>query len=57
LAHESIIDRLIPIENLAMHLPLVIVSDLAARLWKHSPDRQQELHLLWLENSALGCNP
>ena len=53
LAHEGVIDRLVALENLAMHLALVVVPDLAARLREHSLDRQQELHLLRLEDAAL----
>src|SRR5262249_45722624 len=36
-----------------MNLALVIVPDLAARLWEHGLDRQQKSHLLWLEDTAL----
>ena len=32
LAHEGVVDRLVALENLAMHLALVVVPDLAARL-------------------------
>ena len=53
LTHEGIVDRLVALENLAMHLALVVVPDLAARLGKHSLDRQQEAHWLRLEDAAL----
>ena len=36
-----------------MHLALVVVPDLAARLWENGLDRQQEAHLLRLEDAAL----
>jgi hypothetical protein len=51
--HESVVDRLVTLENLPMHLALVIVPDLAARLRKHGLDRQQEAHLLRLEDASL----
>ena len=53
LAHEGVVDRLIALENLAMHLALVVVPDLAARLREHGLDRQQKPHLLRLEDAAL----
>src|SRR5450830_2189612 len=53
LTHEGIVNRLVALENLAMHLALVVIPDLAARLGKHSLDRQQEAHLLRLEDAAL----
>jgi len=39
LAHEGVVDCLVAIEDLAMHLPLVVVPDLAARLREHGLDR------------------
>ena len=53
LAHEGVVDRLVALENLAMHLALVVVPDLAARLREDGLDRQQEPHLLRLEDAAL----
>ena len=53
LAHEGVVDRLVALENLAMHLALIVVPDLAARLREHGLDRQQEPHLLRLEDAAL----
>jgi hypothetical protein len=53
LAHKGAVDRLIARENLAMHLALVVVPDLAARLREHGLDRKQETHLLRLEDAAL----
>jgi hypothetical protein len=53
LAHEGVVDSLVALEYLAMHLALTVVPELAARCWEHSLDRQQEPHLLRLENSAL----
>jgi hypothetical protein len=51
LSHEGIIDRLVAIENLSMHLALVVIPNLAARLRKNGFDRQQEAHLLRLEDA------
>jgi hypothetical protein len=53
LAHKGVVDRLVALENLAMHLALVVVPDLAARLRKYGLYRQEELHLLRLEDAAL----
>ena len=53
LAHEGVVDRLVALENLPMHLALVVVPDLAARLREDGLDRQQEPHLLRLEDAAL----
>jgi uncharacterized protein (DUF302 family) len=51
LSHEGIIDRFLAIENLSMHLALVVIPNLAARLRKNGFDRQQEAHLLRLEDA------
>ena len=51
LAHEGIVDRLVALENLPMHFALVVVPDLAARLRENGLDRQQEAHLLRLEDA------
>jgi hypothetical protein len=53
LAHERIINGLVAIEYLAMYLALVVIPDLAARLRKYGPDRQQKPHLLRLEDTSL----
>ena len=53
LAHEGVVDRLVALKNLAMHITLVVVPDLTARLREHGLDRQQESHLLRLEDAAL----
>src|SRR5258707_3484207 len=42
LAHEGVVDRLVAFENLPMHLALLVIPDLAARLWENSFDRQKE---------------
>jgi hypothetical protein len=39
LAHKRVVDRLIALENLPMHLPLVVVPDFPAGLRKNSLDR------------------
>jgi hypothetical protein len=54
--HKSVVDRFIPLENLPMHLTLVIVPNFATRLREHCFDRQQKAHLLWLEDAALGID-
>jgi hypothetical protein len=53
LSHEGIFDRFITLENLPVHLALVVIPGLAAGLRKHRFDRQQEAHLLRLEDTAL----
>ena len=53
LAHEGVVDRLVALENLPMHLALIVVPDLAARLGENGLDRKQESHLLRLEDAAL----
>jgi len=45
----SVVSRLVALENMAMHLALIVVPNLAARLGEHGLDRQQEVHLLRLE--------
>jgi hypothetical protein len=54
LAHKCIVDRLVALENLAMHFALVVVPDLATRLGEHGLNRQEEPHLLWLEDARCG---
>ena len=53
LAHEGVVDGLVAVENLPMHLALVVIPDPAARPWEDGLDRQQEAHLLRLEDAAL----
>ena len=38
-SHEGVVDRFVALENLAMHLALIVVSDLAARLREHGLER------------------
>ena len=47
-------DCLVTIENLPMHLTLVVVPNLASRLWEDGSNREQEAHPLRLEDTALG---
>ena len=56
LAHEGVVDRFIAIEDLPMHLALVVVPDFTARLREDGLDRQQEPHLLRLEDATLRVN-
>jgi hypothetical protein len=51
--HEGVVDCLIALKYLAMNFPLVVIPDFAARLRKHRLDRQQETHLLRLEDASL----
>src|SRR5262249_522665 len=53
LPHESVVDRLVTVENLPMHLALIVVPDFAAGLWEHGLNRQQESRLLRLEDAPL----
>jgi hypothetical protein len=39
LSHESVVDRLVSFENLPVHLPLVVIPDLTARLRENRFDR------------------
>ncbi len=50
LPHKGVIYCLDALIDLAVHLALVVVPDFAARFRKYGFDRQQEAHLLWLEN-------
>jgi hypothetical protein len=52
-AHEGIVNRLVSVENLPMHLALVVIPDFAAWLRENSLYRKQEAHLLWLEDATL----
>jgi hypothetical protein len=42
LPHEGVVDHLVALENLGMHLALVVVPDLAARLREHGLDVQKK---------------
>jgi hypothetical protein len=53
LPHESIVDRLVALENLVVHLALIVVPDLATGLREHGLDRQQVSHLVRLEDAPL----
>jgi hypothetical protein len=53
LPHESIVDRLVALENLVVHLALIVVPDLATGLREHGLDRQQVSHLMRLEDAPL----
>ena len=53
LTHEGVVDRFIALENLPMHLASVIAPDLAARLGEDGLDRNQDTHLLRLEDTPL----
>ena len=56
LPHEGVVNRLVPLEDLPMHLALVVVPDPAAGLREHGLDRQEEPHLLRLEDAPLRVN-
>jgi len=45
--------RFVSLENLPVHLALVVIPDLAARPRKDGLDRQQKAHLLRLEDPTL----
>ena len=36
---KRVFDGLLGLENLPMHLPLIVIPDLAAGSWKYRPDR------------------
>ena len=51
--HKGVVDRVVAFENLAVDFPLIVVPDPSARARKHSPDREQVTHAVWLEYPAL----
>ena len=53
LPHEGVVNGFVALENLAMHLALVVVPNPGAWLWKDGLDREKIPHLLRFEDAAL----